>query len=96
MKAAARRAAAWARPRPGGAGLSVGAPNVSARGRAAQGHPAGGGAYALWGLFPLYWPLLAPTGAVEVLAHRVVWSLVVVAVLVRVLGAWPAGGRAAA
>ncbi len=49
----------------------------------------GAGAYALWGLFPLYWPLLAPTGAVEVLAHRVVWSLVVVAVLVRVLGRGP-------
>lgn len=33
-------------------------------------------AYGLWGLFPLYWPLLAPAGAVEILAHRVVWSLV--------------------
>ena len=34
-------------------------------------------AYLLWGLFPLYWPLLAPAGALEVLAHRVLWSLVV-------------------
>ncbi len=42
----------------------------------------GAGAYVLWGLFPLYWPLLEPTGAVEVLSHRIVWSLVVVAVLV--------------
>ncbi len=32
-------------------------------------------AYSLWGLFPLYWPLLKPAGAVEILAHRVVWSL---------------------
>ncbi len=32
-------------------------------------------AYLLWGLFPLYWPLLEPAGAVEILAHRVVWSL---------------------
>ena len=29
-------------------------------------------AYAMWGLFPLYWPLLEPAGAVEILAHRVV------------------------
>jgi len=36
------------------------------------------GAYGLWGLFPLYFPLLEPAGPVEVLAHRVAWSLVVV------------------
>ena len=41
----------------------------------------GAGAYLLWGLFPLYWPLLAPAGALEVLAHRILWSLVVVVVL---------------
>jgi chloramphenicol-sensitive protein RarD len=41
----------------------------------------GAAAYALWGLFPLYWPLLRPSGAVEVLAHRIAWSLLVVAVL---------------
>lgn len=35
-------------------------------------------AYGLWGLFPLYWVLLVPAGAVEVLAHRIVWSLVAV------------------
>jgi chloramphenicol-sensitive protein RarD len=39
------------------------------------------GAYLLWGLFPLYWPLLAPSNALEVLAHRILWSLVVVIVL---------------
>ena len=32
-------------------------------------------AYLLWGLFPLYWPLLEPAGAVEILSHRIVWSL---------------------
>jgi chloramphenicol-sensitive protein RarD len=35
----------------------------------------------MWGLFPLYWPLLEPAGALEILSHRVVWSLVAVAVL---------------
>ena len=39
-------------------------------------------AYAIWGLFPLYWPLLEPAGAVEILAHRVFWSLAVVVGLV--------------
>jgi chloramphenicol-sensitive protein RarD len=39
-------------------------------------------AYLLWGLFPLYFPLLEPASPVEILAHRVVWSLIaVVAVL---------------
>ena len=33
------------------------------------------GAYVLWGLFPLYWPLLEPAAPVEILAHRIVWSL---------------------
>jgi len=41
----------------------------------------GAAAYLLWGLFPLYWPLLAPSGSLEVLAHRVLWSLVVVVLL---------------
>lgn len=39
-------------------------------------------AYLMWGAFPLYWPLLKPAGAVEILAHRMVWSLVVMGVLV--------------
>ncbi|WP_416973412.1 EamA family transporter RarD [Streptomyces sp. 4F14] len=36
-------------------------------------------AYGMWGLVPLYWPLLKPAGSVEILAHRMVWSLAVVA-----------------
>jgi chloramphenicol-sensitive protein RarD len=54
-------------------------------------------AYAMWGLFPLYWPLLEPAGALEILSHRVVWSLVVVAALLGLAkGAWrriPRGTR---
>ena len=48
----------------------------------------GAAAYLLWGLFPLYWPLLEPAGAVEILAHRVVWSLVVVAAVLVVQRRW--------
>jgi chloramphenicol-sensitive protein RarD len=39
-------------------------------------------AYVLWGLFPLYWKLLDSSGAVELLSHRILWSLVTVALLV--------------
>ncbi|PND57034.1 protein RarD [Mycobacterium sp. ENV421] len=37
------------------------------------------GAYGSWGLFPAFFPLLKPAGALEVLAHRVVWTLVLMA-----------------
>ena len=40
-------------------------------------------AYLMWGSFPLFFPLLKPASAVEVLAHRVVWSLLVVLLLLR-------------
>lgn len=49
----------------------------------------GVGAYASWGLFPAFFPLLKPAGAVEVLAHRILWCfglMVVVTVAVRRLG----------
>ena len=39
-------------------------------------------AYGLWGLFPLYWPLLEPAAPAEILAHRIVWSLLFVGLLV--------------
>ncbi|SDO96537.1 chloramphenicol-sensitive protein RarD [Nakamurella panacisegetis] len=45
-------------------------------------------AYLIWGLFPLYWPLLEPAKAGEILAHRMVWSLVVMGVVVSVLRQW--------
>ena len=34
-------------------------------------------AYSIWGLFPLYWPLLEPSGSVEIVANRSVWTLLV-------------------
>jgi chloramphenicol-sensitive protein RarD len=42
-------------------------------------------AWTIWGFFPLYWPLLEPAGAVEILAHRVFWSMVVMLAVVVVL-----------
>lgn len=46
----------------------------------------GSAAYLLWGLFPLYWPLLEPAGTIEILAQRMVWSLVVVVIMLRLTG----------
>ncbi|MET7763164.1 EamA family transporter RarD [Streptomyces sp. NPDC005393] len=45
-------------------------------------------AYGIWGLVPIFWPLLKPAGAVEILAHRMVWSLVAVALVLLVLRRW--------
>jgi chloramphenicol-sensitive protein RarD len=46
------------------------------------------GAYALWGLFPLYFPLLEPASGLEIVAHRVLWSLVFIGVLLTVVRRW--------
>ncbi|MGW5558509.1 EamA family transporter RarD [Micromonospora sp. NPDC003944] len=45
----------------------------------------GFGAYLLWGFFPLYLKLLRPAGPLEILAHRIVWSVVFVALLLAAL-----------
>ncbi|MEU6842664.1 EamA family transporter RarD [Streptomyces sp. NPDC046716] len=48
----------------------------------------GASAYVMWGLVPLFWPLLEPAGAGEILAHRMVWSLVVVGVALLFVRKW--------
>jgi chloramphenicol-sensitive protein RarD len=45
-------------------------------------------AYVTWGLFPLYFPLLKPASALEILAHRVLWTLVFVLVLLALRRRW--------
>ncbi|MEU1847816.1 EamA family transporter RarD [Streptomyces sp. NPDC019990] len=50
-------------------------------------------AYGMWGLVPLFWPLLKPAGAVEILAHRMVWSLVFVGAALLVLRRWAWAGE---
>ena len=49
---------------------------------------AGLGAYVLWGVFPLYFPLLEPAGGLEIVAHRVAWSLLFVGLLLTVRRGW--------
>ncbi|MEU6092524.1 EamA family transporter RarD [Streptomyces sp. NPDC047085] len=50
-------------------------------------------AYGMWGLVPLFWPLLKPAGAAEILAHRMVWSLVFVAAALLVVRRWAWAGE---
>ena len=45
-------------------------------------------AYASWGIFPLYFKAVAGIPPTEVLAHRALWSFVMLAVIVGVLGRW--------
>ena len=47
-------------------------------------------AYALWGFLPIYFIALAPTGPVEIVAWRVLLSLVFCAVLIAVTRTWRA------
>lgn len=39
-------------------------------------------AYFIWGIFPLYWKLLDQIPAVQILAHRIVWSFVFLAIII--------------
>jgi chloramphenicol-sensitive protein RarD len=44
-------------------------------------------AYGAWGVVPLYWRLLSSVSPVEILAHRIAWSLVFVSALAFAMGA---------
>lgn len=54
------------------------APAAPDTGDRTRGLAAGISAYAIWGFFPLLFPLLKPAEPLEILAHRIVWSLVAV------------------
>ncbi|MFF4174789.1 EamA family transporter RarD [Streptomyces sp. NPDC001750] len=77
---------------PGGAVRSVGsigsAGSTKGTNEQRAGLLSGIGAYGLWGIVPLFWPLLKPAGAIEILAHRMVWSLGVVGIALLVLRRW--------
>lgn len=48
------------------------------------------GAYVLWGVLPLYWKMLPQVPALEILAHRMLWSLVFVLLLTALRHEWRA------
>ena len=58
-----------------------------------KGYLYGFGAYALWGFFPIYFKLLQPSSPFEILAHRILWSLVFVALILTALRGWRFFGR---
>ena len=52
------------------------------------------GAYLAWGVMPLYFKALAHVSALEIVAHRVIWSMVFMAALVALWRRWPASRAA--
>jgi len=45
-------------------------------------------AFLLWGVVPVYWKMLQHVPALEILAHRIVWGLALVAVWMTIRGRW--------
>lgn len=46
------------------------------------------GAYLTWGVFPVYWQLLKHVPALELLSHRIIWSLVSLAIAISLARQW--------
>lgn len=62
----------------------VSSPHVAAR----RGALAAAGAYLCWGLFPIFWKQLAGINALELIAHRHLWSLIFVLGVMAVGSGW--------
>jgi len=75
-------------PTPTGASAASAASFASVRRENRKGLIFGFASYGLWGVLPLYFLLLAPTGAFEVVAWRVLFSLVFCVLLVTVTRKW--------
>ena len=56
----------------------------------------GAGAYALWGVLPIYFKAIADVAAVDIVAHRVLWSLPFLALLLALSRGWSQVRAAAA
>jgi chloramphenicol-sensitive protein RarD len=50
-------------------------------------------AYAIWGFFPIYFKLLAPSPPLEILSHRVIWSVLFISLLLAAMRNWRFLGR---
>jgi chloramphenicol-sensitive protein RarD len=71
------------------------APNRSTQGRTQTGEPharvgfaLGLAAYGLWGVLPLYFKAVGDVAAGDIVAHRVLWSLPFLAVLITLFRGW--------
>jgi chloramphenicol-sensitive protein RarD len=56
--------------------------------QARSGTAAAAAAFFLWGLFPLYWKMLAGVPALEIVAHRTAWGFVAVGLWVSLRRRW--------
>ena len=45
-------------------------------------------AYALWGVMPIYFKQIASVASLDIVAHRIIWSLLVLAILLTIARAW--------
>jgi chloramphenicol-sensitive protein RarD len=53
------------------------------------------GAYAIWGVFPIYWKWLHEVPALQLLAHRIIWSFMLLVVVLTIVRQWRAFRREA-
>lgn len=53
-----------------------------------SGLAAGIGAFSIWGLLPLYWKALKHVNPIEILCHRIVWSMLFTGLLLTILRRW--------
>ena len=60
----------------------------AAHARARAGLLFGLAAYGLWGVMPIYFKLLKAVPSIDIVAHRIVWSLIVLALLATLARAW--------
>jgi chloramphenicol-sensitive protein RarD len=45
-------------------------------------------AYVMWGLAPIYFKLIDEVGALEILAHRIIWSFIFLLVVIGIMKKW--------
>ena len=46
------------------------------------------GAYVLWGFFPIYWKVLHPVSAMQVIGHRIGWSFLLLVAFILITKQW--------
>lgn len=51
-------------------------------------------AYVLWGAFPIYFSLLDAVSPLEVVAHRIIWTLVFLVIIITIAKTWRSVKRA--
>ena len=52
-------------------------------------------AFAVWGVLPVYWKLIRDVSPLEILAHRIIWSLVLLVFLLSIQRKWADVAKAA-